>query len=140
MNYLLDTCIVSELVKRKPSDAVVEWLSSIPAPNLFLSAVTLGEIRKGISRLSPDDPRVPSLEAWFDEIRRDFSGRIVAFDENTAVLWGRLSGENSRVGRTAPVADSQIAATALSSGMTLVTRNVSDMAGMGVSVFNPFPE
>ena len=140
MNYLLDTCVVSELVKRKPSDAVVAWLSSIPVADLFLSAVTLGEIRKGVSRLAPDDPRLPALEAWLAGIRRDYSGRIVAFNENAAILWGRISGEKSRVGRPLPVADSQIAATALASGMTLVTRNVPDMSGMGVPVFNPFPE
>ena len=140
MNWLLDTCIVSELVKRKPSAEVVGWLSSIPARNLFISAVTLGEIRKGISRLSPTDPRLGSLEDWFSGICRDYSGRIVSFDEPAAVFWGRILGDQSRKGRTLPVADSQIAATALARGMTLVTRNVSDMAGTGVPIFNPFPE
>jgi predicted nucleic acid-binding protein len=140
MNYMLDTCIVSELVKRQPSPVVVGWLSSIPVRDLFISAITLGEIQKGISRLAPNDHRLPPLEAWLAEIQHDYSGRIVAFDESAAILWGRIAGENSRKGRTLPVADSQIAATALASGMTLVTRNVSDMAGMGVPIFNPFSD
>ena len=140
MNYILDTCIVSELVKRQPSAVVVGWLSSIPVQDLFISAVTLGEIQKGISKLASNDPRIPPLETWLAEIQRDYSGRVVAFDESAAILWGRISGENSRKGRTLPVADSQIAATALASGMTLVTRNVPDMAGMGVPIFNPFAE
>ena len=121
MNYMLDTCIVSELVKRQPSPVVVGWLSSIPVRDLFISAITLGEIQKGISRLAPNDHRLPPLEAWLAEIQHDYSGRIVAFDESAAILWGRIAGENSRKGRTLPVADSQIAATALAAGMTLVT-------------------
>lgn len=112
MKYLLDTCIVSEATKRKPNGRVCEWLASMPFHELYLSVVTLGEIQNGVYRL----------------------------DEDTALLWGRTTGEYARAGRTLPTADSQIAATALSHGMTLVTRNVDDMAGMGVPILNPFVE
>lgn len=138
MKYLIDTCVASESAKRQPSPEVLQWFASVPAADVFLPAVSLGELHKGISRLAPDDPRRPRLAAWLAHLQRVFSGRIVAFDERAAATWGRLCGEAERTGRKRPAIDAQIAATALANGMTLVTRNVDDMAGLGVPIFNPF--
>lgn len=138
MKYLIDTCVASESAKRRPSPAVLQWFAAVPAANVFLPSVALGELHKGISRLAPDDPRRPRLAAWLANLQRVFSGRIVAFDERAATTWGRLCGEAERTGRKPPSIDAQIVATALANDMTLVTRNVDDMAGMGVPIFNPF--
>ena len=140
MKYLLDTCIVSETTKRKPNGRVCEWLASMPFHDLYLSVVTLGEIQNGVSRLDEDSALRRRLVDWLAEVRRKYSGRIIPFDEDAALLWGRTTGECAHAGRTMPTADSQIAATARSRGMTLVTRNVDDMAEMGIPIFNPFAE
>lgn len=138
MKYLIDTCVASESAKRQPSPAVLQWFASVPAAEVFLPSVSLGELHKGIARLAPNDSRRPRLTAWLANLQRVFSGRIVPFDERAATTWGRLCGEAERNDRKRPSIDAQIAATALANGMTLVTRNVDDMAGMGVPIFNPF--
>ncbi|MBQ7252454.1 MAG: type II toxin-antitoxin system VapC family toxin [Kiritimatiellae bacterium] len=139
MKYLIDTCVASESAKRTPSGAVTQWFASVPAADVFIPSVALGELYKGISRLAPDDPRRPRLVDWLENLRNVFAGRIVAFDERAAVTWGRLCGEAERAGRKRPSIDAQIAAIALANGMTLVTRNVDDMAGFDAPIFNPFP-
>ena len=138
MKYMLDTCIVSEAVKRKPSIDVMQWLDSVPISCQYLSSVTLGELQKGICSLGEADPRRHRLASWFERVHKAYSGRILPFDEEAALLWGRISGENQRSGRSIPLADSQIAAIAIVHGMELVTRNVRDMLGMGASIVNPF--
>ncbi len=138
MKYLIDTCVASESEKRAPSPAVLQWFSSVPAADVFLPSVSLGELHKGIATLPPDDPRNLRLTAWLVNLRRVFAGRIVAFDEQAAMIWGLLCGEAERIGRKRPSIDVQIAATALANDMTLVTRNIDDMAGLGVPIFNPF--
>ena len=138
MKYLLDTCTISETAKRIPSERMLCWLHGVSAEDLYLSAVTIGEIAKGLSKLSLNDPRHTRLEHWFEEIRIQFAQRILPFDEAVAVAWGHMVGEGLRCGRTMSLADSHIAATARVHDMKLVTRNVDDMVGMGVPIFNPF--
>ena len=140
MNYLLDTCVISELIRKSPSQSVVKWLRGTPCASQYLSAITLGEIHKGIVRLDSDDPRRAVLADWLESIRSRFASRIIPFDEETSMTWGELIGSALRVGRPKPIVDAQIAATALRHGMTLVTRNVRDMADFGVEIFNPFGE
>ena len=140
MNYLLDTCVVSEIVKRKPAIQVVNWLARISADNKFISALTIGEIQKGIDYFGVDNPRRIRLEEWLKSILRDFADRILPFDENVAIMWGHQMGEALREGRPMALDDTKIAATALHHGMTLVTRNVRDMAEYGVEIVNPFDE
>ena len=140
MKYLIDTCVASELIKRRPAVQVVRWFATVPGEDVYLPSIAIGEIQKGISKLTPGDPKRLRLEAWLAGVRRDFSHKIVPFDEDSAILWGRTIGEFARIGRTLPIVDTQIAAIALVNDMTLVTRNVDDMAGMGVPIFNPFAE
>ena len=138
MKYLIDTCVISELSVRKPSSGVVRWFSETPDGDMYLSVITIGELRKGIDRLKLDDPRRVKLEKWLAVVRTVFYGRILPFVEETAVAWGEIVGESLRTGKARPIVDAQIAATALMNGMTLVSRNAKDFSGTGVQLFNPF--
>lgn len=139
MSYLLDTCVISELVKKAPPDAgVVAWLEQQNEDRLFLSAITIGEIQAGISKL-PDSSRKTQLLSWLDnDLRRRFLDRILAIDLEVALVWGSKRGELSQIGVTLPFADSLIAATALAHGMTVVTRNVWDLQRCGAITLNPW--
>jgi len=132
--FLLDTCVVSEGPKPTADKHVARWLHAQEGGDLFISAVTAGELRFGVERRSAG-AKADRLRAWLEEaLRRGFPGRIVPFDAKVADLWGYLRAAHPG----AEVADSQIAATALVHGMTLVTRNVKDFAFQGLSVFNPW--
>jgi toxin FitB len=138
VKYLLDTCVISELVKKEPNPAVVRWLDEQDEQNLFLSVLNLGELQKGISKL-PDGAKKKELQAWvaLDLVER-FDGRILEVDLDTALAWGRLQGEAERSGEKLPVMDSLIAATATAHGLVVVTRNVRDMERCGVRVCDPW--
>lgn len=138
MRYLIDTCVISELSARKPTEAVCRWFECTPDEDMYLSVVTIGELRKGIDRLSADNPLRHKLESWFQAVRQVFLGRILPFDEHMAVAWGTLVGEGIRMGKTRPAIDAQLAATALVNEMVLVTRNEKDFAHTSVRILNPF--
>lgn len=138
MNYLLDTCVISELVSRRPNARVVEWLGLQDPGSLYLSYVTVGEIKKGIAKRGRD-ARAKALENWLQtEVLGLYANRILPVEKAVALEWGRICGDAERIGKKRPVVDAMIAATALVHGMKLVTRNVEDMAGMGVPILNPF--
>ena len=138
MKYLLDTCLISELVKKEPIPAVVSWLDEQDEQKLFLSVLNLGELQKGISKL-PDGAKKEELQAWvaLDLVER-FTGRILEIDLETALCWGRLQGEAEQAGEKLPVMDSLIAATAAAHDLVVVTRNVRDIERCGVRVCNPW--
>ena len=138
MKYLLDTCLISELVKKEPNPAVVSWLDEQDEQKLFLSVLNLGELQKGISKL-PDGTKKDELQAWvaLDLVER-FTGRILEIDLETSLCWGRLQGEAEQAGEKLPVMDSLIAATAAAHGLVVVTRNVRDIERCGVRVCNPW--
>ena len=136
--FLLDTNIISELVKAKPEPRVTAWIENIDESLLYLSVLTLGEIRKGITSLR-DGARRVSLEAWLDrDLVLRFSDRIISIDLDVADRWGRIAGSASTRKAPLPVVDGLLAATALQYDLTLVTRNIADIAGSGVAVFNPW--
>lgn len=140
MNYLLDTCVISELVKNRPCPAVVAWIESIPEDRLYLSVITLGELQKGICKLE-DGARQRQLLAWLDiAVRQRFAGRILPLDEDTLMQWGSLTGTAENAGQPRPVLDSLLAATALVHHLILVTRNTADVQGTGIELLNPWPE
>ncbi len=138
MNYLLDTCIVSELIKKLPQPSVVDWIQQQDEERLYLSVITLGEIQKGVSQLL-ESHRKRGLQEWPDiDLRRRFSDRLLDVTPRVAMLWGQIQGEGSRLGRTPPSVDSLIAATALTFDAAVVTRNEADMKGSGVRIINPW--
>jgi len=138
VRYLLDTCLISELVKREPNPAVVSWLEEQNEQTLFLSVLNLGELQKGVSKLT-DGAKKDELQSWvtLDLVER-FAGRILEIDLDTAICWGKLQGEAEQAGEKLPVMDALIAATALAHGLVVVTRNEKDMERCGVSVCNPW--
>lgn len=138
MRYLLDTSAVSELAKPKPEAKVVRWIDERDGDSLFLSVMTLGEIHKGIARL-PEGTRRSRLGEWVDEgLARRFEGRILAVDQEVAAEWGRLQGAAAARGAPLPVVDGLIAATAIVHHLTVVTRDVGDMARCGAPVHDPW--
>ena len=134
MTYLLDTNVVSELRRPHPDPRVSAWFARVEAPELFLSALVVGEIVAGVARVRRRDARAAvAYDAWLDELHDVFADRIVSVDLATAEEWGRMN-----VPDPLPVVDGLLAATAKVRGWTLVTRNVRDMARTGVDVLDPF--
>ena len=138
--FVLDTNIVSELAKDEPNPAVVGWLDKQDADQLFLSVVSIGEMIRGIERLTAGRRR-DALVRWIErDVERQFAGRVLVFDQKIAELWGRLMGAHDRSGTPRPIIDMQIAATTFHHGMTLATRNTRDFAGTGVALVNPWTD
>jgi predicted nucleic acid-binding protein len=136
--FLLDTNIISELIKARPEPKVAAWLESTDESLVHLSVLTLGEIRKGIAAL-PRTSRRGALERWLEtSLRRRFAGRILPVDEAIADRWGRIAGASSLKGKPLPVIDGLLAATALHHDLILATRNSDHAAATGASVFNPW--
>jgi predicted nucleic acid-binding protein len=132
--YLLDTNIISETRRKRPFEGVVDFLATADDEALFLSVVTLGELRKGLQAKRRTDPAVADeLAGWVDGIEQLFADRILPIDVAAARLWGELSAA-----RSAPVVDMLIAATAITRGLTLVTRNVRDFQVAGASLIDPW--
>ena len=137
MSYLIDTNVLSELKKRQPHPGVVAWFEQRDPASLFLSVLTLGELRKGIDMM-PSDPRKAALLDWLEiELTGFFAGRMLAVDAHVADAWGRFC---AAAGRPVPAIDSLLAATALAHGLTLVTRNLVDFQHAGLQVINPWDE
>jgi toxin FitB len=136
--FLLDTNVLSELIKPKPDGNVLRWIEETDESILFLSVLTLGEIRNGIARLGHGARRA-KLESWLQaDLRTRFQGRLLPINEAIADRWGTISARAAAKGKPVPVVDGLIAATALHHNLTLVTRDSSDVAGTGVGTVNPW--
>jgi predicted nucleic acid-binding protein len=136
--FLLDTNVISELVKPRPEASVTAWVEDTDESLLYLSVLTLGEIRRGIAAL-PQSRRRAILEAWLNkDLRARFEDRILIIDQNVADRWGLLTAVAHKSGIALPVIDGLLAATALEHNLTLVTRDTGQIPSMGVSVFNPW--
>ncbi len=137
--YLLDTNVISELMKARPARSVADWIVSTPEELMHLSVITIGEIRKGIDLLDEDEPKRAALQSWLDhDLRVRFAGRLLSFDEWVAERWGQIEALAKRQRVTLPTIDAQLAATALHHGLTFVTRNTADVRLTGVPLFNPW--
>ncbi len=136
--YLLDTNIPSEMTRRLPAPQVIQWLNDVDDNQLFMSVLSLAEILRGIYRL-PESKHRSDLHTWLDSTLRPwFEGRILPVTQTVAERVGRLAGERDVKGLTLPFSDGLIAATALEHDLILVTRNVRDFAGLGLTVLNPW--
>ena len=138
MTYLLDTCLVSELLKPRPSRSVTAWLAAQREDDLHVSVLTLGEIQKGVAQL-PESRKKARLQSWLDRDLRDrFRGRIAPIDDRVALMWGRVAGGALSRGRPLPVIDSLIAATALVLDAAVVTRDEDNIRAAGANTINPW--
>ena len=134
MSFLLDTNVISEIRKKSPHPHVAAWFASVPASEVFLSALVVGEIRQGVERLARRDPaQAERFEQWLGRLVVAYGDRIVPVTTDVAEVWGRLN-----VPDPVPVVDGLLAATAVVHGWTLVTRNTTDIAGTGVRLLDPF--
>lgn len=138
MIYLLDTNIISELIKKQPNVKVTQWVDEQDPIRMYLSVITIGEIRKGIEKL-PASERKTSLQTWLSsQLLVRFHGRIVPITTNVMLRWGELTGRLETKGIVLSAIDSFIAAIALDGQFTLTTRNTDDFRETGVSLFNPW--
>jgi toxin FitB len=138
--FLLDTNVLSELIRPKPELKVTMWIDATDEELLFVSVLTLGEIRKGVMLL-PRSARRTSLEAWLgSDLPSRFFQRILDIDQEVADCWGHVSAMTSARGANLAVIDGLLAATAIRHNLTLVTRNSRDVVATGVSVFNPWTD
>jgi predicted nucleic acid-binding protein len=137
LNYLIDTNVISELFKRQPHPGVAQWMRQASADSLYLSVLTLGEMRKGVDAMEDGlrKMRILHFLDWEHKVR--FEERILAVDVLVAEVWGGLE---SRSLRTLPTIDALLAATAMAHGMVLVTRNTKDFEIIGLNVLNPWTD
>ncbi len=138
MNYLLDTCVLSELVKARPDKKVVHWITANNEESFYISSLTFGEINKGIEKLS-NLKRKKELHHWIENDLKDrFGNRILSVDINVARIWGEIQGKAELAGKSMPTIDGLIAATGIFHDLIIVTRNTADMEQSGVALLNPW--
>jgi tRNA(fMet)-specific endonuclease VapC len=140
MNYLLDTCVISELIAKQPHSYVTSWVDKLADEHVYLSVLTIGEIQRGISKL-PDSKRKSTLIDWLaTDLLARFSGKLLVLDTDVLLTWGQLTARLDLIGRPLPAIDSLIAAQALAYKMILVTRNVKDFVDTDVQLINPWQD
>ena len=140
MRYLLDTSVISELVSKQPDERVIAWIDGVDDQLVYLSVITIGEIKRGIERL-PESRRKDRLDSWLNEdLLIRFADRILAIDLPVMLIWGTLVARLEGLGRSLPAVDSLIAAIALRHELQIVTRNEKDFVGTGLTIVNPWRE
>jgi toxin FitB len=137
LNYLLDTCVISELVKPNPNEKVIDWLSGTSTERLFLSVVTIGEIRKGLTKL-PESKKKNQLTNWLNILLENYQDRIYPINLTVAENWGVIQGKAENKGTPLASVDSLIAAVAYTYNLIIVTRNESDFVASNVPILNPW--
>jgi predicted nucleic acid-binding protein len=138
MSYLLDTNIISELVAPVPNEDVIRWIEYLDPESVFLSVITIGELKRGIEKL-PDSRRKKALADWLTgDLLIRFGDHILPIDVPVILTWGTLVAQMEAMGNPLPAIDSLLAATAAENGLTLATRNVRHFEASGISLFNPW--
>ena len=139
MRVLLDTCVLSELRRPEGHPGVRQAVDALSEEDLFLSAISVGEILKGITLLR-ESPKRRGLESWLKTLERDYSDRLLSIDLETSRLWGELTASAQKAGRVVHATDGLIAATALRHGLRVMTRNIADFEPTGVLLLNPWED
>jgi toxin FitB len=139
VKYLLDTCVLSELVKAIPDCNVIAWINAQTEESMFISSITLAELLKGIARLL-DSHRKMALTEWVSKIREEMADRTLPFDSSTAEYWASMCATAEKSGTTLSAFDSMIAATAREHGLVIATRNTRDFKATEVMLINPWLE
>jgi predicted nucleic acid-binding protein len=137
VKYLLDTCVISELVKPTPSRKVVDWLNEMPSEALFLCAITIGEVRKGLTKL-PESGKKERLTLWLNTLFIEYKERILSIDLMVCENWGVIQGNAEKAGAPMSTIDSLIAATTYTHNLTLATRNENDFTPSNIPIVNPW--
>ena len=138
MNYLLDTCLLSELHKTDPNQGVTDWVRNTNENRFLVSALSLGEIQKGIAKLE-DGRRKRAIQSWLDhDLRERFAGRILPVDEDVALEWGMFCGASERKGLSLPAIDSLLAVSCVVHNLVIVTRNDKDFECYPIKRVNPW--
>jgi predicted nucleic acid-binding protein len=138
VKYILDTCVISELIKPHPSSRVVSWVDSHPEENLFLTSITIGEIQRGIFKLTKSQKKT-KLQNWLEnELIVRFDRRILGFGLLESKTWGKIQAQAEEKGTKMPILDGLMASIAIVHNMRIATRNVSDMDVSGARLLNPW--
>jgi toxin FitB len=138
MSYLFDTNVISELIAKQPNQKVVEWIDGLDPNTVYLSVITIGEIRKGIEKLAASQRRTTLTDWLTHDLLVRFDGRIAAITTDVMLIWGELTGRMENAGHPISAIDSLIAAIALLGNYRLVTRNTVDFQHTGVTMINPW--
>lgn len=139
MSYLLDTCVISEYAKKKPNQSVIEWLDLQQEDSLFISILTIAELKKGIFKIKNSQPeRYQKLSNWLKKIEERFDDRILPLSQQILNIWAKITGESEAQGNKLPIIDSLIGATAEEYQLIIVTRNVNDFNFSSFKVFSPW--
>jgi toxin FitB len=137
LNYLLDTCLLSELIKSSPNQQVLIWIKAQTSQHLFVSALTLAELHRGVAKLS-SSKRKNALSLWLAQLEIQFEDRLLPFTQETSAIWGKMCAQMESKGHPMSLMDSMIAATAQEHGLNVVTRNEKDFIHAPVMVINPW--
>jgi len=141
LKYLLDTNIISEFVSKKPNQKVLDYVNSLDENDIYLSVITIGEIRFGIEKLNREHQtkKIEMLTNWLDnDLMQRFEGRIVDIDKKTMLKWGEINGQLQKMGKPMPIMDSLIASSCLAKEFVLITRNTKDFYSFEMEMINPF--
>lgn len=139
MRTLVDTCVLSEVQRRQGDPRVRDRLEALEAEDVYLSVLTLAELRKGIDKLKASAKK-RAITAWFDQLVLSAQDRVLPIDHETAIIWGELTARSEKKGTTIPAVDGLMAATALRHGLHLMTRNVADFEPTGAMLINPWDD
>ncbi len=138
MKYLLDTCVISELIRPQPDQNVVSWMQEQSENDLYLSVLTFGEIEKGIKKATSPTKK-KNLQLWVEnDLKKRFEGRIIPIDLNISIAWGSIQGTAELLGKAMPAVDGLIAVSGLTHNCVVVTRNTSDMKQSSAELLNPW--